>query len=156
MAFLDELSKVISDKGKEAASKVKDITGVIQLKSKLSAEKEKVNKAYISLGKVYYDRHEASLEEEYADEFKIIQAGLIKIAVLEDEIAELEGTRVCAECGAKVEKDALYCSKCGAPMEDKMAGAAEEEGGEESGMQFPVMKEADESIFAERDSENEE
>ncbi len=96
MAFLDELGKVISDKSKEAANKVKDITGVIQLKSKLSAEKEKVNKAYISLGKAYYDRHEAALEDEYADEFKIIQAGLIKMAVLEDEIAELEGTRVCA------------------------------------------------------------
>jgi len=61
MAFLDELGKVISDKSKEAASKVKDITGVLQLKSKLSAEKEKVNKAYITLGKAYYDRHEASI-----------------------------------------------------------------------------------------------
>ena len=71
MAFLDELGKVISDKSKEAANKVKDITGVIQLKSKLSAEKEKVNKAYISLGKAYYDRHEAALEDEYADEFKL-------------------------------------------------------------------------------------
>lgn len=44
MAFLDELGKVISDKSKEAANKVKDITGVIQLKSKLSAEKEKLIK----------------------------------------------------------------------------------------------------------------
>lgn len=155
MAFLDELGKVISDKSKEAANKVKDITGVIQLKSKLSAEKEKVNKAYISLGKAYYDRHEASLEDEYADEFKIIQAGIIKIAVLEDEIAELEGTRVCAECGAKVEKDALYCSKCGAPMEDKTAGA-EEEDSKGPEVEFTVHGEADESIFAEEDSENEE
>ncbi len=151
MAFLDELGKVISDKSKEAANKVKDITGVIQLKSKLSAEKEKVNKAYISLGKAYYDRHEAALEDEYADEFKIIQAGLIKMAVL-----ELEGTRVCAECGAKVEREALYCSKCGAPMEDKMAGASEDEDSEEPGLQFPVKTAADESIFAEEDSENEE
>ena len=156
MAFLDELGKVISDKSKEAANEVKDITGVIQLKSKLSAEKEKVNKAYISLGKAYYDRHEAALEDEYADEFKIIQAGLIKMAVLEDEIAELEGTRVCAECGAKVEREALYCSKCGAPMEDKMAGASEDEDSEEPGLQFPVKTAADESIFAEEDSENEE
>lgn len=156
MAFLDELGKVISDKSKEAASKVKDITGVIQLRAKLSAEKEKVNKAYISLGKAYYDRHEASLEEEYADEFKIIQAGLIKMAVLEDEIAELEGTRVCAECGAKVEKEALYCSKCGALMEDKMAAAAEEDESEDPESAIPLIKKADESIFAEDDSENEE
>ena len=38
MAFFDELGKVISDKSKEAANRVKDITGVLQLKSKLSAE----------------------------------------------------------------------------------------------------------------------
>lgn len=154
MAFLDELGKVISDKSKEAASKVKDITGVIQLKSKLSAEKEKINKAYISLGKAYYDRHEASIEEEYADEFKIIEAGLIKIAVLEDEIAELEGTRVCAECGAKVAKDALYCSKCGAPMEEGTAGQSDDE--TDQAAEQADCKEADESIFAEEDSENEE
>lgn len=104
MAFFDELGKVISDKSKEAANRVKDITGVLQLKSKLSAEKDKINKVYITLGKAYYDRHEGELEGKFADEFHTIQAGLVKIASLEDEIAELEGTRVCAECGAKVEK----------------------------------------------------
>ena len=117
MAFFDELGKVISDKSKEAANRVKDITGVLQLKSKLSAEKDKINKAYITLGKACYDRHEGELEGKFADEFHTIQAGLVKIASLEDEIAELEGTRVCAECGAKVEKNAAFCSRCGAPMD---------------------------------------
>ena len=53
MAFLDELGKAISDKSREAAGKVRDITGVLQLKSKLSSEREKVNVAYITLGKTY-------------------------------------------------------------------------------------------------------
>ncbi len=140
MAFFDELGKVLSDKSKEAASKVKDITGVLQLKSKLSAEKEKVNKAYITLGKAYYDRHEASLEEDFPGEFRTIQAGLVKIAALEDEIAELEGTRVCAECGAKVEKDAMFCSRCGASMSD-------------TGMPDGADSEC---AYSEKDSENEE
>ena len=118
MAFFDELGKVISDKSKEAANRVKDITGVLQLKSKLSAEKDKINKAYITLGKAYYDRHEGELEGKFADEFHTIQAGLVKIASLEDEIAELEGTRVCAECGAKVEKNAAFCSRCADGFDD--------------------------------------
>ena len=101
MAFFDELGKVISDKSKEAANRVKDITGVLQLKSKLSAEKDKINKAYITLGKAYYDRHEGELEGKFADEFHTIQAGLVKIASLEDEIAELEGTRVRRKGGEK-------------------------------------------------------
>ena len=141
MAFFDELGKVISDKSKEAANRVKDITGVLQLKSKLSAEKDKINKAYITLGKAYYDRHEGELEGKFADEFHTIQAGLVKIASLEDEIAELEGTRVCAECGAKVEKNAAFCSRCGAPMDS--ADVHEPEEPEE--MQETIFEEKDEA-----------
>lgn len=127
MAFFDELGKVISDKSKEAAEKVKDLTGVIQLKSKLTAEKEKVNKAYINLGKAYYDCHDSAAEEEYAQDFEVIRAGLMKVAELEDQISELEGNRTCAECGAKVEKTAQFCSKCGAPMEEKAVYTSEED-----------------------------
>lgn len=149
MAFLDELGKVLSDKSKEAAGKVKDITGVLQLKSKLSAEKEKMNKAYIVLGKAYYDRHEASAEEEYAGEFKAIRAGLIKVAELEDEIAELEGTRACAECGAKAERNASFCSKCGASMGSTAAA-------EEPALAAEPASVADESVFAEENCETKE
>lgn len=126
MAFFDELGKVLSDKSKEAANRVKDITGVLQLKSKLSAEKDKINKAYVTLGKAYYDRYEGEPDEKFAEEFLTIQTGLVKIASLEDEIAELEGTRVCAECGAKVEKDAAFCSKCGAQMDSQTTAETKE------------------------------
>lgn len=116
MAFFDELGKALSGKGKEAATKVRDLTEILQLKNKLSSEKEKVNKAYINLGMAYYDRHEASAEEEYAQDFETIRSGLLRISELEDEISSLEGTRICAECGAKVEKGAAFCSRCGAQM----------------------------------------
>ena len=152
MAFFEELGKVISDKSKEAAGKVKDITGVIQLKSKLSSEREKVNKAYIVLGKAYYDRHESSLEDEFSGEFEIIRSGLVKMAELEDEIVELEGTRVCAECGAKVERNAAFCSKCGASMAETSANPAEETA-EEAAEAAPVDEQ---SIFAEEESESKE
>ena len=76
MAFFDELGKVISDKSKEAANRVKDITGVLQLKSKLSAEKDKINKAYITLGKAYYDRHEGELEGNSQMSFILSRLGL--------------------------------------------------------------------------------
>ena len=148
MAFFGELSKVISDKSKEAAGKVKDITGVLQLKSKLSAERDKVNKAYIVLGKAYYDRHGASAEEEFAEEFKTIAAGLVKMAELEDEIAELEGTRTCAECGAKVERHASFCSKCGAPMAEPVPAEDDEPAAEEEPAAEKAQS-ADESIFVE-------
>ena len=154
MAFFDELGKVISDKSKEAANRVKDITGVLQLKSKLSAEKDKMNKAYITLGKAYYDRHVSEPDEEFADEFRTIQTGLEKIASLEDEIAELEGTRVCAECGAKVEKNAAFCSRCGAPM-DSMAAADAREPEEAEEMPESIFEEEDEALKKTTDEKTE-
>ena len=110
----------------------------------MSAEKDKINKAYITLGKAYYDRHEGELEGKFADEFHTIQAGLVKIASLEDEIAELEGTRVCAECGAKVEKNAAFCSRCGAPM-DSTTSADVHEPEEPEEMQETILEEKDEA-----------
>lgn len=125
MAFFDELGKAISGKSREAATKVRDLTEILQLKSKLSSEKEKVNKAYINLGKAYYDRHEASAEEEYPEDFEAIRVGLLKISELEEEIISLEGTRICAVCGAKVEKGAAFCGRCGAQMPLKQEEAEE-------------------------------
>lgn len=127
MAFLEELGKTLTDKGKVAAKKAKDITGALQLKAQVSTEKEKVNDAYIKLGRAYYDKHTVAEEEGFAEEFEIIRAGLMKIAELEDQISELEGNRVCAECGAKLEKGAMFCSKCGASVEIKKdSGSAQD------------------------------
>ena len=69
----------------------------------------------------------------------------MKIASLEDEIAELEGTRVCAECGAKVEKNAAFCSRCGAPM-DSTASADVHEPEEPEEMQECIFEEEDEAV----------
>lgn len=157
MAFLDELGKVISDKSKEAAEKVKDLTGVIQLKTKLSAEKEKVNRAYVNLGKAYYDRHDAAAEDDYAEDFELIRAGLMKMAELEDQITELEGSRVCAECGAKVEKAAQFCSKCGALMPEKhVCQETDESVVETEESAETVFHTAEKADFAGNDSKDEE
>lgn len=159
MAFFDELGKAINGKSREAATKVRDLTEILQLKSKLSSEKEKVNKAYINLGKAYYDRHEVSAEEEYADDFEAIRAGLLKISELEEEIISLEGTRICAECGAKVEKGAAFCGRCGAQMplkqeeteetfdsSDADAAYTEEQPQQESSIPVPAAEKKTEEI----------
>ena len=67
---------------------------------------------------------------------------------LEDEIAELEGTRTCAECGAKVERHASFCSKCGAPMAEPVSAEDDEPAAEEETAAKKAQS-ADESIFVE-------
>ncbi len=116
MAFFDELGKALSDTGKVVVGKTKDITGALQLKAKVSQEKDKINQAYIELGKAFYDILKTAPEETYASEVKTISEGLLVIEDLDNQIMELEGTRICAECGAKVDRGAKFCSKCGTPL----------------------------------------
>lgn len=116
MEFFEELGKTISDKGKEVAKRAKDLTESLQLKSQVSAEKAKIQEAYALIGKAYYEDHKDSEDDKYKELFSGIQGSFFKIATLEEEICQLDGNRVCAECGTKVAREDAFCKRCGAPM----------------------------------------
>jgi len=151
VAFLEELGKTLTDKGKEAAKRAKELTGVLQLKSQLTGEKAKLNEVYARLGKIYYEEHQDDIEERFEDDFAVVKAGMTKILELEQEICQLEGNRVCAECGAKVDREARFCSCCGAPMEEHCEPAVLDEPAE--GNAEPP-EELDEDIFELEDDED--
>lgn len=117
MAFFEELGKTLTDTGKEVATKAKALTEALQLKTQISAEKTKLEEAYAVIGKQYY---ETILEPEecYSKAYEAVRTSRERIAALEIELAQSEGTRICAECGAKVPKDSLFCGKCGAPVKE--------------------------------------
>ena len=126
MAFLDTLDllgKTLSDKGKEAAKKAKEMTELLQLKAKLSAEESGLQAAYQKAGQLAFESELQADVSEYEDIFSSIRAYKERIAELQSEIEALEGVRVCGVCGGKVARTAAFCSSCGAKM-----GAAAETG----------------------------
>jgi DNA-directed RNA polymerase subunit RPC12/RpoP len=120
MAFFEELGKTLSDTGKEVATKAKALTETIQLKTQISAERTKLEEAYAAIGKQFYEANKAP-EEVYAKAYEAVKASRERIAALEIELTQSEGTRICAECGAKVPKNSFYCGKCGAPVKETSA-----------------------------------
>ncbi|MEY8354848.1 zinc ribbon domain-containing protein [Lachnospiraceae bacterium 54-53] len=117
MAFFEELGKTLSDTGKEVATKAKALTETIQLKTQISAEKTKLEEAYAVIGKQFYEAN-SEPEEAYAKAYDAVRASRERIAALEIELTQSEGTHICAECGAKVPKNSFYCGKCGAPVKE--------------------------------------
>jgi len=117
MAFFEELGKTISDTGKEVATKAKALTETIQLKTQISVEKTKLEEAYAVIGKQFYEANKEP-DEAYAKAYEAVRASRERIAALEIELSQSEGTRICAECGAKVPKSSYYCGKCGAPVKE--------------------------------------
>jgi ribosomal protein L40E len=125
MAFFEELGKTLSDTGKEVATKAKALTETIQLKTQISAEKTKLEEAYAVIGKQFYEANKEP-EEAYAKAFEAVRASRERIAALEIELSQSEGTRICAECGAKVPKNSFFCGKCGAPVKESEKQEEEE------------------------------
>lgn len=117
MTFFEELGKTIADKSKVVVDKAKDMTEVIQLKSQISSERSIIEETYARIGRAYFDAHKNQTEDPYMDEFNQIKSRMKKIEALEEMVSKLEGTRVCAECGAKVDRNSIFCGKCGARLE---------------------------------------
>lgn len=116
MAFLDELSRTLSDKGKEAAQKAREAAGVLQMKAQIASEKSKLKELYGAVGVLYYKKHRDDEDNEFGDLFREIGNVLTNIDVLEGRVQEMEGAKVCPNCKKMMKKDALFCCYCGTAL----------------------------------------
>lgn len=116
MAFFDELSRTISDKGKEAAQKAREAAGVLQMKAQIASEKSKLKELYGAVGVLYYKKHREDEDTEFGDLFREIGNVLTNVAAMEEKIQKMEGAHVCPNCKKVMKKDALFCSHCGAAL----------------------------------------
>ncbi len=120
MRLFEDLSKTISEKGKEAVNKARDLTDVIKLKTQLAGEKNKLNETFQMIGRQYYETYKGKeTDEAFQSAFLSVEASKKRISSLEEEICSMEGCRTCPECGAKLNQEDIFCGKCGAKMPEK-------------------------------------
>ena len=124
MGFFNEIGK----KTTEATSK---ITKETKLKLKINDNKNKISDLYEEIGKKVYEKHvrseEISIKEELQEECAKIDELSKEIEEARKEILILNNKRQCPKCYAEIEKDALFCSKCGQKQEISTAEVVEPE-----------------------------
>ena len=91
MDLLDKIGETITTKGKEVTDKARDIAEVANLKSQIHNCEELVKKRYIEIGKIYYEKHGSTPEEEYIDACRDIENAQNTIVDLEARIKEIKG-----------------------------------------------------------------
>lgn len=138
MTFFDELSRALSDKGKEAAQKAKETAGVLQLKAQIASEKSKLKDLYGAVGVLYYKKHRDEEDNEFQDLFKEIGNVLANVAAMEGKLQEMDGSLVCPNCKNVMKKGSAFCSRCGTAL------AAEEETKEDVVTDETAIVESDE------------
>lgn len=125
MGFLDSMKELAGKVGntvEKGAKSVSDGSKKMAEKSRLKKEiaqlETEVNSAYISIGKVYFDRLSANPEPECENAVETIVTKGERIQQLRKLLNNLEDKMPCPSCGADITKGQKFCDKCGAKIEE--------------------------------------
>lgn len=118
MAFLDNLSEMISGKGKEAADAAKKVAEIANVKGRINGVETEIKKNYLKLGEAYYEAYKnAEVTCEFEEYVQTIRDAKNAVEELNRKLNELKGDVVCSSCGASVKLGSAFCSNCGSKIE---------------------------------------
>ena len=118
MAFLDDISDIISEKGKEAAQIAKKVAEIANLKGQISGMETEIRKKYRKLGEAYFEAYKvAEVSCEFEEYVQTIRDAKATVAELNRKLAELKGDMECKGCGSVVKAGSAFCSTCGTKVE---------------------------------------
>ncbi len=121
MDFWDEVYKKVSTAADYTAKETTKITGIAKMKYNLMREKSNLEEAYKNLGKLYYTQ----MKEGEVDEHSIsvaydkIEKSIVEIERIEEAINVIKNNKLCVSCQEKIEKDMMFCPKCGAKQKEE-------------------------------------
>ncbi len=116
---LDKACAELAGVGAELAKVTKDATENASLHTQIASEEAKIREQYRIIGQLYYEECENNAErmellsDAYREAFEKISVSQWKIDNAKETIAKNKGGICCPECGNNVDKNAVFCSKCG-------------------------------------------
>ncbi len=116
MDVINKLVETLTDTGKGVMQKVKDVAEVSKIHNQISVEESRINAAYLSIGKRFYEENAGEVMEAYIQDFSVITESKAKIQSLKEQLKQLKGMYKCPQCGAEVPANSAFCSSCGAKL----------------------------------------
>lgn len=118
MDFFDNLSEMISSKGKEAKEVAKKVAEIANLKGKISGLETEVKKNYRKIGEAYYEAYKAAeVTCEFEEYVQAIRDAKKSIEELTFKLNELKGDLECKGCGSQIKAGSAFCPNCGTKVE---------------------------------------
>ena len=116
MDFFSKLSKKASETYQFTKEKASNISEELKIKGKINEYKQNIEELYLNIGKKVYTElkdGKTVAEEEILEKCDQISNANDEISKLKDKLLTLRKVKTCPNCGAKLDSDDLYCSKCG-------------------------------------------
>jgi len=119
MSIFDDLGKKFSEAAQLAAKKSTNLVEITKVNMAISAEEEKIEKAYAKIGKEIFNKYNSYVEVDpdvvaLCEEIKSYQENL---ANLKSRLMDLKDVKLCIRCNAELDKSVLFCPKCGTKQE---------------------------------------
>ncbi len=114
MAFLDNLSKKISDAGQSVSQQTKNMGEINRLNGLINENRKSISSLCFELGKAYYQAHFGDSSRcEFPEQVEQIRQLLAGIEEAEENIKRLKGIKKCPTCGSEVPPQTAFCPHCG-------------------------------------------
>lgn len=118
MDFFDKLGESLVTAGKDVSQKAKDVSEIAKLKLDIKSKEEYIEKQFIELGRTYFEKHKEEEGIEEAEQFFLIKEAEEAIENMRAEVLRIQGSEECAQCGSRMPENAIFCSNCGAKMDN--------------------------------------
>ena len=119
MDFIDNAVVKAKEVIDVACKKTNQIVNTQKQKIDVTGLENKLNKDYQRLGAIYFEEIKDSEIEncEIRELVDAIKAKKEKINKLKEEIIAAKKKRICASCGAAIDKNSVFCNLCGVKLE---------------------------------------
>lgn len=119
MDFFNKLGESLQNAGKEVTKKTKDLGGVVSLSAQIKEGENQLEKVYAMIGKKYSEAFPEELRERFFEEYEQITKISSKLEEDKEQLRVLKGLKVCPNCGAQTDVNALHCPMCGTELKQK-------------------------------------
>ncbi len=128
MPFFDNLGKKVGEAAQAAAKKSSELVETTKLNMSINTAEDKINKIYLKIGENIFAKYNAGqeIDPDFIDDCKQVKELKEEIDELKAKIMELKNVKLCTSCGAELNKDVMFCPKCGAKQEQPAPTKEEE------------------------------
>lgn len=119
MEFLDNLKEKISHTTRVVTKKSNELVEITKLRASAAEVEREIDGKLREIGQALYEAYKTG-DESYAgveDAFASLDEAYVRLAELQEKIGELRNVKKCPVCQKDMERNAVFCSACGAKFE---------------------------------------
>lgn len=120
MSILDNVGRKISGAGKAALKASGDLVQTTKLNLAIKSEENKIEAFMVEIGNIIYEKYKNGIpfDTEISEKCDEIAKCMSSIEEIKAKINEVKNIRICSGCSSEIDKDNLYCPKCGTKKEE--------------------------------------